>query len=384
MGRLKFRRQAWTRSRILEVLNNRTYIGEFVFNRRNKSGKFKPDSEWITVAVPAIIDKGTLCRVHARLASRAPAKSAPRLVNNPALLTGLLKCGGCGAGMTLITGKGGRYRYYKCQTRIAQNNRACDNPAISMEKLDRLVLGALAEKVFAPGRVKTLLSKLRTAVQSSRTDEEVSIGRITKEIQELERASERLYEAVKKGVLPLDESLQARAQKLKARREAALVEIAGLRRGQAIPASLLSQNRLGAFCQALKTKLLGDNKSFAKRYLRLLVSEIRLTAEAVTISGGYAALAAAAGSETGHSNAGVPTFEPNWLRDQGSNKKLSNRQPPTPAPSAPRAPSRRGNPPWASAPGSPAAPACSARGTRDSRPRPLPAVPPGRVRSSCV
>lgn len=125
--------------------------------------------------------------------------------------------------------------------------------------------------------------------------------------------------------------LSARAQKLKARREAALVELSGLRRGQAIPASLISQDRLGAFCQALKTKLLGDNKSFAKRYLRLLVSEIRLTAEAATICGGYAALAAAAGNETGHHPASVPSFAPNWLPDLRLNRQRKEQLAPPPA-----------------------------------------------------
>jgi len=51
----------------------------------------------------------------------------PRQVTNPTLLTGLLKCGGCGAGMTLVTGKGGKYRYYKCTRRIGQRIAACDN-----------------------------------------------------------------------------------------------------------------------------------------------------------------------------------------------------------------------------------------------------------------
>ena len=121
----------------------------------------------------------------------------------------------------------------------------------------------------------------------------------------------------------MDASVAARAQKLKARREAALVELAGLRRGQELPLSLLSPARLEAMCRTLKTKLLGGNASFAKRYLRLLVSEVRLTAEAVTISGGYTALAVAAGTETGHS-LGVPRFAPNWLPSLGSNLDTAN------------------------------------------------------------
>ncbi|WP_269084329.1 zinc ribbon domain-containing protein, partial [Acetobacter tropicalis] len=42
--------------------------------------------------------------------------TAPRIVNGPCLLTGLAVCATCGGGMTLRTGKYGRYRYYTCAT----------------------------------------------------------------------------------------------------------------------------------------------------------------------------------------------------------------------------------------------------------------------------
>ncbi|MDZ4821372.1 MAG: recombinase family protein, partial [Planctomycetota bacterium] len=197
---LKMRRQPWNASRVQEVLKNPTYIGQFVFNKRGKDGKRKPETEWITVAVPAIIEKGTFERALARVAARAPTKVPPRMVTNPTLLTGLLKCGACNAGMTLTTGKSGRYRYYKCQTRIGRGIQACDSQSIPMEKLDRLVLEALAEKVFAPSRVKALMAKLTKAMKSAHGEADASIGKLSKELKDLETATERLYEAVEKGI----------------------------------------------------------------------------------------------------------------------------------------------------------------------------------------
>jgi len=78
------------------------------------------------------------------------SQTPPRITNLPTLLTGLLKCGCCGASMTLATGKGGRYHYYKCNTRISKGNKLCDSRSIPMEKLDNLILSALADKVFDP------------------------------------------------------------------------------------------------------------------------------------------------------------------------------------------------------------------------------------------
>jgi site-specific DNA recombinase len=96
----------WTRTRVHQMLSDAAYKGDYVFNKKNM-----------------------------RTLQVKPA----RVVNSPTLLTGLLRCAKCGAGMTLATGKGGQYRYYKCNTRIGQGIDACDTPAVPMTKLDAAV-----------------------------------------------------------------------------------------------------------------------------------------------------------------------------------------------------------------------------------------------------
>jgi DNA invertase Pin-like site-specific DNA recombinase len=315
------RRQAWTRTRVHEVLSNRTYAGQFAFNKRDKNGKLKPQADWIVVPVPAIIEEGTFIRTHARLAARCPAKVPPRVTTSPTLLTGLLKCGHCGAGMTLATGKYGKYRYYKCNRRIGQAIHACDCPPVSLPKLDDLVLTALAEKAFAPQRVKGMLRQLQTRLKAAQSEGNGQLATLTKELKALDLGTERLYEAVERGLMRLDDAtLTQRLHKLKVRREAILTELAGLRRAAELPSSLLSQHRIVSFCRALKAKLLAPDRSFAKRYLRLLVEEIRFTAKEVCIKGSYTALAHAVSHSGKLGTAGVPSFVPDWLPDEGSNE----------------------------------------------------------------
>ena len=173
----------WTRTRVHEVLSNRAYSGELIFNRKDhKTGKVKPESEWITVAVPTIVEAGVFDATQSRKHSRAPTVTPPRVVTSPTLLTGLLKCGHCGAGMTLATGKGGRYRYYKCNTRIGKGNHLCDCPTVPMEKLDRLVLDALAEKVFTPERLRVLLRELKARLKAAQSDHAGQLGVLKKEL----------------------------------------------------------------------------------------------------------------------------------------------------------------------------------------------------------
>ena len=140
------------------------------------------------------------------------------------------------------------------------------------------------------------------------------------ELRSLERGTERLYEMVERGIIKRDDAtLQQWLHKLKVRREAILTELAGVRRSTELPPSLLSQSRLNQFCRALRAKRFTPDKGVAQRYLRLLVEEIRFTAEAVFVKGSYHALAHAVAQTGKLPAAGVTRFVPGWLPDQGSN-----------------------------------------------------------------
>ena len=81
-----------------------------------------------------------------------------------------------------------------------------------------------------------------------------------------------------------------------------------------MPIKLLTANQIDGFGKALKSKL-SANSPFAKQYLRLLVSGIKVNREELQMQGSYAAFAGAILSN----GAAVPGFAPKWLPDQGSN-----------------------------------------------------------------
>jgi Sec-independent protein translocase protein TatA len=190
----------------------------------------RPVEEWVKTAIPAIIDAATFERVRAIRESRAPSQSPPRRVSSPTLLTGLLKCGICGHGMALVTGKGGRYRYYKCVSRHSQGNHACTSGNLPMEKLDELVLAQLADKVFAPERLQVTMTELRKRIKASKNGQQERISELNRQIKKTEERQSRLLEAIETGTIELDETTQRRAQQLKASREALFIELAGVRR----------------------------------------------------------------------------------------------------------------------------------------------------------
>jgi site-specific DNA recombinase len=311
------RGQRWTRSRVHEVLANQAYIGDYYFNRIDgKTNKTKPPSDWVKLAVDPIIEPAIFRRAQSRREARAPAVVAPRVVSSPTLLTGLLKCDGCGAGMTLATGKGGRYRYYKCNTRISKGLDYCTSENLPMQKLDALVLNSLADRVFTAARVRLMLESLARHAKDSGKQQQRQLETLNRDLAAVTQGMERLYEGVEQGVLKLDDTLRQRTDQLQAQRQAILTDIARLKTKATVPAHVLQQKHIDAFTRLLSAKLL-DNGAFAKEYLRLLVQEIRVNKREVRITGSYAALAqAAAGNPDDFMS--VPRFAPKWLADPGS------------------------------------------------------------------
>ena len=91
-----------------------------------------------------------------------------------------------------------------------------------MEKLDGLILEAVANRVFTPERVEVMMKELQHNLKNSRTDHDEQLKKLTKELDTVKQQTESLYEAVEKGLLPLDGTLQERVHKHKARRQEVL------------------------------------------------------------------------------------------------------------------------------------------------------------------
>ena len=318
------RGRKWSKTDIDVVLKNRVYIGEYFFNKKEaKTGRVKPESEWIKLQIEPIVSKETFARVADLKKMRSPSVIPPRVVNSPTLLTGLLKCGICGASMTLATGKGGRYRYYKCANRINQGLHSCCNGNVRMEQLDDAVLTTVSQKVFVPARVEQIVRKIISKIQTGRSDHEQKVKTLDKSLKKAEKALERLYEAVESGLLPIDDTLKERAQRHKARREELLIELARLNRPEAsmLPRTV-NRDQINAFCGILRERFADGSSKFGKEYLRLLVDQITVADRQVVITGKNAAILQAIERTKPDILGKVPGFVGNWLPSTDSNRGL--------------------------------------------------------------
>ena len=314
---------AWGSGMVLKVLSSSTYAGCHNFNQMDsKTGQRKSKTEWIGVSVPAIIDQELFDKAAKLREANSPKQSSPRRETSPTLLTGLVRCGHCGSAMVMATGKSGRYRYYKCTARMKKGNAACPSGNIPMDKLDSLVLDAFRQKVYTPEHIRSVVDELRKqAAKSGSPDEKQRLKSLETELLETEQGQTRLLDAIEKGLIEQDESLKTRFQQNKTKRESLLSEIADLKRQRQSPLQIITPQKVEAVAKILNRKL-SESTPFAKAYLKASLSEIRITDDTVSLSGGNSSLAqliAANGQIDGTST--VPRFTPKWWAMGGSNSR---------------------------------------------------------------
>jgi hypothetical protein len=319
---ITLRGNPWRAQKVNEILADTAYIGEYVFNRYSARDKIaKPQDEHITTQIDPIIDRETFEQVKAKREKHAPKKSNPKLLSSPIFLSGLLKCQ-CGAGMTLMTGKGGRYRYYKCERQKHRSRHLCTTPNIPMEQLDKQVREKLAERVFTPKRVRNMLLSLKQHINAQDQGTKTQIQELNGSLKKTETALNRLYEGIEQGILTLDETLSERVKALKTKREEITAQISSLKRQQQLPIKNISTKHIEAFCLALKKRFNDPDSGFGKGYLRLLVDEIRIEDKQATIKGSYGALAQViSGMNPENSGGSVPSSMRGWRARRDSNSR---------------------------------------------------------------
>jgi site-specific DNA recombinase len=307
-----FRGKPFMISNVHRILTSETYTGRHWFNVSNsKSGRLRPQGEWVATTVPAIISAETFETIQLQLADRAPQKTPARVVNNPTLLTGIAVCGNCGAGMTLRTGKG--YRYYACAGRAQKGPTRCGGCAVSMPKVDQIVLSALADHIFTPARLVDLVSGHLDQARKDAQQQRSQAGQLKAELTEVEGAITRLIGMVEIGMMALDDpSLRERLTALKGKRTQLTQQIETASVTQPAPNQRLTEAKLTKLAAAIRQALLTSDPPMQKAYVKMFVDKVVITREQIEITGPKDMIAKAALSDLPTTSEGVITFVRSW------------------------------------------------------------------------
>ncbi len=304
-----------------DLLSSTTYYGVHYFNRTDtRNGRPRPPSQWVAVAVPAIVPEEKFNAVRALMQSRDPKRMPPRVANGPTLLAGVIRCGYCGAAMIQNTGKGGRYRYYCCSRKMKQGITACRGIRMPMDRLDDIVVGEVAERVLEPARLAAMLEAYARTGAEREAGHRDRLAKLRHGHKEAEASLTRLLELVEKGLMDAeDPSLRERLIGMKVRRDELAKEAAELQRHLASGEPQITPEKVERLARLLHDKLHHGSPELRQAYTRLVMDEVTVKDEEICISGSKAVLARCASEGEIPSAPAVLSFVQEWRARRDSN-----------------------------------------------------------------
>lgn len=219
-------KQFWDRAVIWGVLKNPAYIGEAAFGKtrigsmrpRLRSARGRPaqprraysdfdvaKDEWITIAVPALIDKEVFEAAQEQLLENQ-RRCREREREARYLLQGLILCKNCGyalSGRTL--GKMHRYTYYRClgtEPHRFGGYKMCDNHQVRTDLLDTAVWQEVRTLLEHPGR---MTEEYRRRLQPETKTQDSQIAGVEARLSKLRNGLARLIDSYADGLIDKSE-----------------------------------------------------------------------------------------------------------------------------------------------------------------------------------
>jgi len=285
------------------ILNNELYIGKLVWNRLRyikdpdtgrRVSRLNPESEWVVQDVPGlrIIDDDLWAAVKERQSRLAYGKSETG--SNPLnrrrrpryLFSGLIKCGCCGGGYSMISKD-----LLGCST--ARNKGTCDNRLnIRRDALEASILNGLRKHLMEPALFKEFCAEFTREVNRLRIERGADLEGWKRELERVDRELDKIVDAIVQG-FPLSK-LKDKSEKLEARKAELTEKLANADE----PPPLLHPNmaalyaqRIGQLYDHLQDE---DGRARAAETLRSRVDQVTLVPDngelALVLRGDLAAI----------------------------------------------------------------------------------------------
>ncbi|WP_116087220.1 recombinase family protein [Tropicimonas sp. IMCC34011] len=216
-GRWSFSTISGNHRRGTGILNNELYVGRRVWNRQRfikdpdtgkRQARPNPPEMWITedIAKLRLVDDALWHRVKARQGALrdemnpAGVKNAalrPERARRPTyLLSGLIKCGCCGATYTLIN-----KTRYGCSAVRNKGTAICTNrTTIRRGAVEERVLSGLRERLLHPALLDTFAQEYRTAWNAAQADTQAARAKAEQELAQVEKKIAGLLSAIEDGM----------------------------------------------------------------------------------------------------------------------------------------------------------------------------------------
>ena len=220
----KSKRGVWSTSTLSTLLRNKTYIGEAHYGAsyavvpvnplkkdtykkiKKTSRRSKPESEWIIIPTPKIIDKVLFLRVQERLTSNF--QMCVRNTKNEYLLSHRIWCP-CGCRRAGEGPQQGKHLYYRCTSRVKSfpMPSTCKEKGLNARIVDKLVWDKLSKIMSSSDLLLKQADRwVENKNKSSSSSESfvVDVKELKKVISKLKEQEDRFAKAYGTGLIGLD------------------------------------------------------------------------------------------------------------------------------------------------------------------------------------
>lgn len=225
----------WKPSTIRSILTNDVYTGTLVWNKydkKTKNKKYKEKNKWVIVkgAYPKIIEE----EVFEEAQSIMKKRENPKLIAKTHVLSGLLKCGICGANYIFCKvskTRGNKFYksgYYRCSTKNNLGVSSCDNISLRAEEIEEAILNSVKEKIFTKDnliKIARVLNKNRSRMLEERKEEEKLIEA---SIKDTDKRIAHLIKSIEEGIH--EDLIVDRINELKSKKEELVSKLEGLKK----------------------------------------------------------------------------------------------------------------------------------------------------------
>lgn len=317
------RGRKWHVSNVRDILTRSTYRGKHLYGIHDtRNGIRRPEEEWQEVAAPVIIPEPEWLEVQAGIARNARHITAPTFVSGPTMLAGIAKCGHpeCGHALTIATGKGGRYRYYRCSRNLRRGETACQGTSIRDEKLEKFVIDAMAERLLRPERLQQLLANLLDDSSAAVRERQAHLKALRTERTRVEGAIHNMFDFIEQGVVsPRDVDFTARLAAQRTRRADLEQEILLVERQLSAADRRVTPEAIDRLGEVILARLRSDDPTLRQGYARRFITKVVVAPQLITITGPIKSLEIAANGGPDQQAPMVPSLDREWCGREDSN-----------------------------------------------------------------
>ncbi len=279
------------------LLNNTLYIGQLSWNRcsyikdprtRKRVARVNARSEWEITPVPElriIADelwekaKARQAKVRTEMARTPEGNALNWAHRRQFLLSGLLECGCCGGGYTIVA-----QDRYGCATRRGKGT--CDNArTINRQNIERRVLGALRCTLVRPEVIAAALEKVQEALAESQKDKLNRRLALQREVNGIADKIEGVMQSIERGLG--NKAVGERLEKLQSRQAEVEAELQMVQAPAPVPR--LSARGIELYQEKVANLEASLNdprvKQEAGEALRTLIEKIVLTPDPTALDG---------------------------------------------------------------------------------------------------